>query len=159
MSRLTVFWCQNTVNQLRFWYRQMKKANNWRKLTWIKKSFLCKKATSVLPDNVVKCKSGVEWCGKWWPGKYGNADWEKYLSTLVQKEQTDQDKLSDQGYTSLPKLWSVLGSFGVFQGKNWSVAPFIPEGPSENQNSCIELAKIKHCQRHNGPRNWLRNLD
>ena len=27
----------------------------------------------------------------------------------------------------------VLGSFGAFQGNIWSVAPFVPAGPSENQ--------------------------
>ena len=27
----------------------------------------------------------------------------------------------------------VLGSFGAFQGKIWSVAPFIPVGPGENR--------------------------
>ena len=51
-------------------------------------------------------------------------------------------------------MGSVLGSFGAFQGKNWSVAPFIPVGPvkiSEKtqkmhffQNSCTELSKIKN---------------
>ena len=30
-------------------------------------------------------------------------------------------------------MWSVLGSFRAFQGNIWSVAPFIPVGPSENQ--------------------------
>ena len=30
-------------------------------------------------------------------------------------------------------MGSVLGPFGAFQGNIWSVAPFIPVGPSENQ--------------------------
>ena len=47
-----------------------------------------------------------------------------------------QEKLLIGGHDiiscSIP-MGSVLGSFGAFQGKNWSVAPFIPVGPSENQ--------------------------
>ena len=30
-------------------------------------------------------------------------------------------------------MGSVLGSCGAFQGNIWSVAPFIPVGPGENQ--------------------------
>ena len=36
---------------------------------------------------IMLCNVGVvvERWGKWWPGKCGNVDWEKYLSNLVQK--------------------------------------------------------------------------
>ena len=36
---------------------------------------------------IMLCNVGVvvEQWGKWWPGKCGNVDWEKYLSNLVQK--------------------------------------------------------------------------
>ena len=46
-------------------------------------------------------------------------------------------------------MGSVLRSFGAFQGNIWSVAPFIPVGPGENQ-CCPHKTRI-FSKSPNGP--------
>ena len=54
-------------------------------------------------------------------------------------------------------MGSVLRSFGAFQGNIWSVAPFIPVGPGENQ-CCLGVADTAFFKKMNIFIEWIIRL-
>ena len=81
-------------------------ADNWLELE-LNSIFVQKTSLYCL---IMLCNVGVvvERWGKWWPGKCGNVDWEKYLSNLVQTSPQAKRHQSSLLITPITSLFQLL---------------------------------------------------